>query len=160
LISKLFIYYRVSGINCLSFHNEMRYKDTIIFFLTLAHACSLKKCFSSKKIIIILSIAAMDAARLMILKLHNIEIFQMLNHLNMNLRFIERTLKRYKNGFYLISIFRNFNKNNKPFYELIINFGMQFFFGHVKTFFRSAKYYTLRRPVKSNPRRKLVKNAS
>jgi hypothetical protein len=83
----------------------------------LAHASSLKKCFSSKKIIIILSIAAMEAARLMILQLHNIEIFQMLNHLNVNLRFIERTLKRYKNGFYLISIFQNFNKNNKPFYE-------------------------------------------
>jgi hypothetical protein len=37
--------------------------------------------------------------------------------------------------FHIISIFCSFNKNNKPFCELIINFGMQNFFLGMQIFF-------------------------
>jgi hypothetical protein len=86
------------------FQNEMRYKVRRLFqffFLAFRHACSLKKCFSCKKIMISFSTAAMGVTRVLILKLHKkgkkiIDIFRKLKHLNVNNRFIERTLKKYK----------------------------------------------------------------
>jgi hypothetical protein len=52
--------------------------------------------------------------------------------------------------FQIIKIFRSFNRNNKPFYELILNFGMQIFFfmhgkliflRHAKLIFRHANFF-------------------
>jgi hypothetical protein len=69
------------------FQIEMR--DKVIRLVS--HACSLKKCFSRKNLIINFSKSAMNAiTRVLILKLHKKHwLIRMLKHLNWNHRFIK-----------------------------------------------------------------------